>query len=54
MAEHDLILHNGQVVTLDAQSRTVEAVAVTGTRSGTAPRSATRAAISSRSKPLRT
>ena len=32
MPEHDLILHNGQVVTLDGASRTVEAVAVTGGR----------------------
>ncbi len=32
MAEHDLILHNGQVVTLDGESRTAEAVAVTGGR----------------------
>jgi predicted amidohydrolase YtcJ len=32
MTEHDLILHNGQVVTLDGESRTVEAVAVTSGR----------------------
>ena len=32
MAEHDLILHNGQVSTLDGESRTAEAVAVTGGR----------------------
>lgn len=32
MPEHDLILHNGQVITLDGASRTVEAVAVTGGR----------------------
>ena len=32
MTEHDLILHNGQVVTLDGESRIVEAVAVTSGR----------------------
>ena len=30
MAEHDLILHNGQVVTLDGESSIVEAVGITG------------------------
>ncbi|MBY0374748.1 MAG: amidohydrolase [Bryobacteraceae bacterium] len=32
LAAADLILHNGKIVTLDAQSRTVEAIAITGNR----------------------
>ena len=30
MPEHDLIIHNGPVITLDGGSRVAEAVAVTG------------------------